>query len=216
MFRLIPQSSHCRQVKLEGHMPRPLDLESRTIQGFRSLWFHLALAAVVALAFFPGVGQARHQDNAADLEARIQREKNPVKKAKLQIRLGRLDLDQAADAYDHQKMSLGQKLLSESTDEMEDAWTLLKSTGRSPAKKPDGFMQLEIGLREETRALGELRRRVFYLYRGPVDSTLKTLTQMHSQVLVGLFPGAAPASSGPNAEKRKIPAYQNPGKGAFQ
>ncbi|MGH9344965.1 MAG: hypothetical protein ACRD19_14545 [Terriglobia bacterium] len=178
--------------------------------------FHLALAAVIALTCFPGQGRARHKDNAADLQTRIQRETNPVKKAKFQIRLGRLELAQAAEAYDHREIPQGQKLLSESTTEMEDAWTLLKSTGRNPAKKSDGFMQLEIGLREETRALDELRRRVFYLYRGPVESTLKTLTQMHSQVLMGLFPGAAPSSSRPNGGKEKIPSYQRPDKGAPQ
>ncbi|MGH9378159.1 MAG: hypothetical protein ACRD1I_05105 [Terriglobia bacterium] len=170
----------------------------------------------MALSFFPGLSQARRQDKAADLEARIQRESNPVKKAKLKIRLGQLDLDQATQAYDRQEISQGQKLLSESTAEMGDAWTLLKSTGRNPAKKPDGFMQLEIGLRESTRTLTALRRRIFYLYRDPIDSALKTLSQMHSQVLVGLFPGAAPSSSNPNAEKGKAPAYQNPGKGAPQ
>ncbi len=214
MLRLIPQRSWRRQGKREG--PRPLDIEIRTRQGISSRRFQFALTAIMALSFFPGLSQARRQDKAADLEARIQRESNPVKKAKLKIRLGQLDLDQATQAYDRQEISQGQKLLSESTAEMGDAWTLLKSTGRNPAKKPDGFMQLEIGLRESTRTLTALRRRIFYLYRDPIDSALKTLSQMHSQVLVGLFPGAAPSSSTPNAEKGKAPAYQNPGQGAPQ
>lgn len=145
-----------------------------------------------ALCFSPTSARARHKDTAAGLTAQIQRQKKPVKKAKLEVRLGQLEIDQAGDAYDHQQIPQAQKLLSASATEMQDAWSLLKGTGRNAAKKPDGFMQLEMGLSESIRVLHELRRRTFYLYRGPVNGTIKTLSQMHSQVLLALFPGAAP------------------------
>lgn len=219
MFRLIPSRLYRSYGKPDGLAVRARDLRKKTAYGFDAprlsvefIW----LAVVFVLVFFSAASEARRQDTTADLQARIQREKDPVKKAKLQIRLGRLEVGQAAEAYNHQQIPQGQKLLSESTIVMENAWTLLKSTGRNPAKKPDGFMQLEIGLREETRALDQLRRRIFYLDRDPVDSALKALNQIHSQVLVGLFPGAAPSPSGATVEKGKIPAYQNPGKGPPQ
>ncbi|HEV2499071.1 MAG TPA: hypothetical protein VGY31_05775 [Terriglobia bacterium] len=219
MFRLIHSRPYRSYGKPDGLAVRTREPGKKAAYGFDALPFSIQftwLFAVFALAFFPVASEARRQDTTADLQARIQREKNPVKKAKLQIRLGRLEVGQAADAYNHQQIPQGQKLLSESTTVMGNAWDLLKSTGRNPAKKPDGFMQLEICLREETRALNQLRRRIFYLNRNPVDSALKTLNQMHSQVLVGLFPGAAPSPSGATVEKGKIPAYQNPGKGPPQ
>jgi hypothetical protein len=42
----------------------------------------------------------RRPDTEADLLARIEREQNPVKKAKLEIRLGRVKLLQAIEAFD--------------------------------------------------------------------------------------------------------------------
>lgn len=219
MFRLVPSRPYRNYGKPDGLAVRTREPRKKDAYGFDALPFSIQftwLVAVFVLAFFPVASEARRQDIAADLQARIQREKNPVKKAKLQIRLGRLEVGQAADAYHHQQIPQGQKLLSESTTVMGNAWTLLQSTGHNPAKKPDGFMQLEIGLREETRVLTQLRRRIFYLNRDPIDSALKTLNQMHSQVLVGLFPGAAASTSGATSEKGKIPAYQNPGKGPPQ
>lgn len=176
------------------------------------------IAAAIVLLLIPLPGEARRKDTAADLEARIDRESNPVKKAKLMVRLGRLDARQAEEAYDARQFPQGEKLLTQSTAMMQNAWTLLKNSGRNPARKPDGFMQLEISLREESRSLGQLRRRVFYLYRGPVDAALRALNEMHSQVLVGLFPGASPPPPlpAPPVKKKDIPAYQHPGQGAPQ
>lgn len=163
----------------------------------RIAWGGLACA----LALYPALIWGRRHDNPQELIARIARENNPVKKAKYEIRLGRLILERAEQAYDGRHIPQGQKLLARYTHEMQDAWNLLSATGRNAAKKPDGFMQLEIALRENNRDLRELRRRVFYLYRGPIDQTLKTLGQLHSKVLVDLFPGAVPPSNSPRASE---------------
>lgn len=161
----------------------------------RIAWAGLACT----LALYPALIWGRRHDNPQELAARIARENNPVKKAKYEIRLGRLILKQAEQAYDGRHIPQGQQLLSSYTRQMQDAWKLLNATGRIAAKKPDGFMQLEIALRENNRDLRELRRRVFYLYRGPIDQALKTLGQLHSKVLVALFPGAAPPANSPKA-----------------
>lgn len=187
---------------------------SRAPRGFFSGCV-IAAAALAAVALLPRRCEARHHDSVSDLQAKIGRESNPIKRAKLQVRLGRLEMTQAAEAYDHQRFQSGEALLSQSTASMESAWSLLESTGRNPARKPDGFMQLEIGLREEARSLTELRRRVFYLNREPLDAALKALNALHARVLLGLFPGAAPPG-GSASPKAKLPAYQTPGKGAPQ
>lgn len=172
----------------------------------RIAWGGLACA----LALCPARIWGRRHDNPQELAARIEREKNPVKKAKYEIRLGRLILDQAEQAYDGRQIPEGQKLLASYTRQMQDAWKLLAATGRNAAKKPDGFMQLEIALRENNRDLRELRRRVYYLYRRPIDQALKTLGQLHSKVLVDLFPGAAPPANPSHASE----AFQTGKKGA--
>lgn len=163
----------------------------------RIAWGGLACA----LALCPAMIWGRRHDNPQELTARIARENNPVKKAKYEIRLGRLILEQAEQAYDGRHIPQGQELLARYTRDMQSAWNLLSATGRNAVKKPDGFMQLEIALRENNRDLRELRRRVYYLYRGPIDQTLKTLAQLHSKVLVDLFPGAVPPANPPGASE---------------
>ncbi|HEX5481438.1 MAG TPA: hypothetical protein VFZ08_02275 [Terriglobia bacterium] len=146
-----------------------------------------------------------HKDNAADLSAHIQREKNPVKKAKLEIRLSKLDLEQAKAAYQHHRLDEGKKLLGKFLSVVNESWSTLKSSGRDAAKKPQGFMQLEIALREDARMLHDLRERLSYFDRGSVDQTIHQINQLHSEVLVALFPSASQPSRKP-PKKSKVQA----------
>ncbi len=142
--------------------------------------------------FLPSSLLVARRLDAGKLVARIAREKNPVKKARMEVKLGRFHLDQAIRAYDRRQNRQGQKLLGESQADLQNAWKTLEASGRNAAKKPQGFMKLEIGLREDLRLLRELRRQVFYLNRGPIDAALSSLGQLHAKVLVALFPGAVP------------------------
>lgn len=151
-----------------------------------------ALLLILAGAVVPARLWARHHDDAASLTAHIQREKNPVKKAKLEIRLSKLELEQAVGSYDHRQLDPGKQQLAAFLSRVQKAWGLLKSSGRNAASKPDGFMQLEIALREDARSLNDLRERVAYFNRAPIDQAIQQLNQLHSDVLIALFPGAAP------------------------
>lgn len=144
---------------------------------------------------------ARGKENEAKLVASIEREKRPVNKAKLEVRLGRLQLQQAISAYEKQQIPQGQKLLASFLENMENAWSVLEGSGRNAAKKPQGFRELEMGLNEDARRLNDLRREVFYLYQGPIEETLKKMNELHAKVLLALFPGAAPP-----AERQPIQA----------
>ncbi len=156
-----------------------------------------ALLLMLAGAAVPVRLWARHHDDAASLTAHIQREKNPIKKAKLEIRLSKLELEQAVGSYDHHQLDSGKQQLAAFLGRVQDAWAILKSSGRNAASKPDGFMQLEIALREDARSLNDLRERVAYFNRAPIDQTIHQLNQLHSEVLIALFPGAAPPAAHP-------------------
>lgn len=138
---------------------------------------------------------ARGQDNEAKLLARIEREKKPVNKAKLEVRLGRVHLDEAISAYEKQQIPQGKKLLASFLDDMDSAWNILGASGRNAAKKPQGFRELEMGLNEDARRLNDLRQQVFYLNRGPIEGTLSKVNALHAKVLLALFPGAAPPAT---------------------
>ena len=148
----------------------------------------LPLACLLA----PHPLSAHHRDNETDLRRRIEQEKNPVKKAKDQIRLANLMMDQAVVAYDAKQLGQGQKFLEAYTKIMGESWTTLQASGRNAARNPQGFKELEIALRLGARTLRDLRHRVSYFNRGPIDRTSRELTGVHAAVLDALFPGAVP------------------------
>ena len=132
------------------------------------------------------------QDNEQKLHARIERERNPVKRAKLKVRLGRLKLLQAVDAYDKVGHEPYQKLLDEYLEVMRSAWKDLQESGRQAWRRPDGFKELDIGLREDTRFLDDLMHRVPYEERGPVEKVYHEAEKIRAAVLGALFPPERP------------------------
>jgi hypothetical protein len=154
------------------------------------------LAAATVLV--PATLWARRHDSAAALSAKIEREHNSVKKAKLEVRLARVELEQAIQTYDHNQPARGQALLAKYLREMRTAWSTLKSSRRDAARKPSGFMQLEMALVGNARLLNDLGEHVDYTLQGPIETTLHAQNDLHSEVLLALFPGAAPPSTPPS------------------
>ncbi len=147
------------------------------------------VATLVACATFCAPLRARRAPTEAALLGRIQRERNPIKKAKLEVRLANVKLKEAISAYDGQKLNQGASLLKDYLSDAEEAWHTLKATGRDAAKKPQGYMDLEISLREDMRELTEARRRTYYTNRGPIDEARNQTGNLHTKVLSALFPG---------------------------
>jgi hypothetical protein len=131
---------------------------------------------------------AKSRDDGPKLLARLDRENNPVKKAKIEVRLARLRLDQAFDAYDNGHYNEFWKLLGEYQDYMKKAWAELQASGRIAAKKPDGFKQLDIGLRESRRDLEDFETHITFEERREVQKIRARMEVIHNQVLNALFP----------------------------
>ena len=147
------------------------------------------VATFVACALSSVPLRARHAPSEPELLNRIQKERNPVKKAKLEVRLANLKLKAAISAYDGQKLGQGSRLLKGYVNDVEEAWRTLKATGRDPTKKPQGYRNLEISLREDMRDLSEASRRAYYANRGPIDQVRSRVDSIHAKVLSALFPG---------------------------
>jgi hypothetical protein len=137
-----------------------------------------------ALWAFP---RHRH-DKEPDLRAHIERESNPIKKAKLEVRLARVKLLQAIGAFDQGNLDETNRLLGAYMDILDSAWERLKNSGRIAHKKPAGFKQLDIELREDARYLEDLRRRIPYAERGKVEEVGREVNRLRSEVLRTLFP----------------------------
>ncbi len=148
------------------------------------------LLSLVVVSSLPGL--ARRQDSEEDLLARIEREQNPVKKAKYEIRLGRVKLTQAIEAYNKDDIDRCNALAGEYLGRMKDAWQILHGTGRNAVKKPDGFRELDIALREDARMIGDLARRIPYGERDQVTKVAEEVDRIHNEVIQALFPPEEP------------------------
>jgi hypothetical protein len=139
----------------------------------------------------PGVPVAAAAQRATEEQwlQRIRSDVNPVRKAKDEIKLSQLKLAQVQDAYAHGQVEEGAKLLGALVDEMQTAWKFLRESGRSAARQPEGFRELDIALREHERALRDLARAVSYFDRAPIESAARQFDQMRDEVIHALFPG---------------------------
>lgn len=145
-------------------------------------------AVVLAIVTAPCSVGARHQPTEQELLARIARETNLPKKARLQAELASMKLDQAAAAFDHDQYDSGRNLLQQYMGWIRKAWNVLEQSGRDATRKPQGFKYLDITLRENARALADLAERTPYEDRGPIEATAKSADALHSQVITALFP----------------------------
>ncbi len=168
---------------------------------FGSRFFSSAMASLLVAA---GLGRpplaSTQRESEPELLARTERETNPIKRAKLETVLGRLKLSQAIDAYDKGDPSACQRLLDGYLDRMRQAWDLLRATGRNAVKRPQGFRELDIALRENHRLIDDFAHRIRYTDREGVDKVLKQSDAIHNDVLAALFPPIAAAP--PQAPKR--------------
>lgn len=157
----------------------------------------LAWVAAFVIVAVPAVSRAHHAESEAELLVRVANENNPAKKAKIEIRLATLKLEQAAAAYDHDQMEVGAKLLNSYLGWMKQAWNLLHQSGRDATRRPQGFIDLDIALRENMRRLADLRIRTPFADRGPIERIGAEADALHTQVLGALFPGGQLQDSNP-------------------
>jgi hypothetical protein len=152
-------------------------------------------AGLAGIALLTAVTPVNGIETQRQLLSEIQKEQNLVRKAKKQILLSRLEFAEVQDAYLHGHFDQGAKLLATFSTTVDDAWKNLVDSGRKASKQSDGFRQLEIALRENARALDDLKRSVDYFDREPLESAETRLEQTHAQVIVALFPSSAPKPS---------------------
>jgi hypothetical protein len=138
--------------------------------------------------FLAGASSALPSETEAQLLARLETEHDPVRKSKAETRLGRIKLRQAIEAYEHGNIEQGAQLVSAYLGRIRDSWQILRSSGRNAARDSRGFKELDIELREDTRLLDDLKRRISYFERGPIEKAEKEVEQARVEVLHALFP----------------------------
>lgn len=131
----------------------------------------------------------RHnKDKEYKLTQKIEREKNPGKKARLQMRLARLKLNQANAAYNHRNFIEGKILIQEYLKEVKISWATLQNAHNAMRKHARAFMDLEISLREDDRLLRDMQRSIPYPESESIKQVAGESSVIHTQVLEALFP----------------------------
>jgi hypothetical protein len=187
---------------VSGCMRRP----SRSDIAFSLVWM------VVAVGLRPPFG-ARQPDSEQDLLVRFEREQNPVKKSIGATRLAQLKLQQATDAYAKSDLDQGQKLLGDYLKWVKSSWDLLKSSGRPAERKPQGFKELDIALREDARQFGDLEHRAPFTDREPVTKAAQEAEKIRGEVLAVLFPTGESTAAGkagtPGGKAAPLPHFRS-------
>jgi hypothetical protein len=155
----------------------------------------LVLLGSPVLGANPASPIPRHALDEAEIQARLEREQNPVKRAKYEMQLGQVKFEQAVNAYGKQEFEQGVALLEAYLHHLQGAWKLLESSGRSAVKRPEGFRELDIELREDARRIEDLAHQTPYDLREPIEKVELEVDHIRNQVLSALFPSEAPAAT---------------------
>ena len=156
----------------------------------RTILLCVSLAAGVpelslrAAGAVPALSLAQNQEQT---KAKLDQETDPFDRAKLQIRLAGFALDEARKQYDEASVEKGLKSLQEMLKLVEDAQEQLFGTGNNPRKKPKGFKEAEIKLRELSRRLEDLRLSLPTEERGELEKIAARLVEIRDKLLHGLM-----------------------------
>jgi predicted RNase H-like nuclease (RuvC/YqgF family) len=149
------------------------------------------LLAALILSLGSGIAVATPSDDTEEkLLAHIQSEHNPVKKAKDEVRLVQLKLKQAFESYGQGDFERSRNLLDQYIRRMKDAWETLETSGREASRKPQGYKELDIALREARRELEDFETRISFEERAAVEEVRKETEDLSNRVFNALFPSA--------------------------
>ncbi len=133
----------------------------------------------VALA----TGLAGAQEQATELKARLERESDPIRKARLELRLAELALNEGTGLYERGESEKGMGRVEEMLSLVVSAHDRLEATGRDPRKRPSGFKETEIKIREFSRRLEDLRVSLPTEERGGIEKIVARLVELRDHLL---------------------------------
>jgi hypothetical protein len=140
-----------------------------------------------ALVFMPAAALAQASQLEAH-KARFQRESSPVEKAKLMRKLGEAQLDAAREHARTGQVDAALEMVASYRDAVVLAHGGLKSSGINAERKPGGFKQLEIHVRQGLRRLEDLILAIPVDRREPFEAIRKQLDEIDRELIEMLFP----------------------------
>ena len=126
---------------------------------------------------------------------KLQRQTNPVDRAKTGIKVSELLLTLVSGAVRKGDLELMATRLNEYTATITDAHETLVKTGRNAHSKPSGFKDLEIALRRQMRQLDDLGGALSFDERSPVTRARTVAADIRDAILKAMFGGQNNAPS---------------------
>lgn len=121
---------------------------------------------------------------------------DPVQNAKVVVKRGELQLAQVRREVNAENYDEALRVLTEYHDAMKSAHASLKASGRDAEKKPSGFKNLQIHIRQSVQRLDQTILSMPVEERGPFDSIRKELDSMDKELIDVLFPRQPAKKSG--------------------
>jgi hypothetical protein len=144
----------------------------------------LSAFALAGLLVSPGHAQTHLEK----LEAKFDREPNPVKKAKTLTKLGREEFEALRAAIHSGNIPRAASLAERYRDQARTAHAALAAAGINAEKKPQGFQQLQISVRESIFDLRSVTATLPLGERAPFTAVAHDLDAINQELLHELFP----------------------------
>ena len=134
---------------------------------------------------------ATDEERAKELQrerTRLQKETDPVDRAKIGVKISDILVEDVGEAVREGNFEEMQIQLTAYAQTIESAHKELLDSGRNAVKKPGGFKELEIALRQHVRKFDELSRMLNLQRRVPLEQTKDLATGIRDKLLKALFP----------------------------
>jgi hypothetical protein len=128
------------------------------------------------------------QNDAAVFQARFEREKDPVHKAKMMQRLGMDEFEEIRTDVNEGNLSEAVRVLDRYRDQARSCVDGLDAKHINPAKHSSGFKQLQISLQETLRRLDEIIAGLTSDEQPPFLAARGDLQKMNDHLVHELFP----------------------------
>jgi hypothetical protein len=139
----------------------------------------------------PRAGAATEEDRVKELQkerAKLQRETDPVDRAKIGVKISDMLVEEVGEAVRDGNFPEMEMQLTAYAETIESAHQSLVVSGRDAVKKPSGFKELEIALRQHVRKFDEFSRMLNLQRRVPIEKTKELATAVRDKLLKALFP----------------------------
>jgi len=146
------------------------------------------LASFSAAWLLCGFAAAAAPVQSSRFLSELEREKNPVKRARKLPKLGEAELDRVRDLTAIGKYDEAQATIEEYLEGVESTFAALKATGINAEKKSSGFKHLQIHLRRSARQLTDIIAALPFERRKPFQEVHDRVEVIDNELIDMLFP----------------------------